>query len=495
MADPPVASDLIHIGDRIAELAAAHPLRDQVLLIDSRGRESSLTSAELSRRANAAARALASRGVREDSVVGIALPTGFDHVAATLGAWKLGATVVPLNPRARDREQRLLREAIGGVIVGEGGIRLDLAWAAADGSPFPAIGEPKAASVSGGSTGTPRVILQPRAWKFPRDGILATYGQDTGQRIGQVHLVVLPLFHAGFTALYHGLASDHQVILLEQFTPRGFFETIERYRVQYLRIVPSYMRMALEEPNIGSYDLSSVEAVNHGAAACPEPVKRRWMEIFGAEKIYEDYSCMERIGRARWISMIRGDEWLEHPGSVGRPVSCEVAILDDGGRVLPAGAVGLVYVRSPGARQPRYLGAGPPILERDGFFSVGDLGYLNDEGYLYLVDRKANVVNVGGVDVYPREVEAVLIEHPEVKDVVVYGVPHGYLGSVLRAVVVPRDARHPPDVDALDRHCRSLLPAHKVPFSYELRDDVGRLATGKLRARDQRRPQGRSLPR
>jgi bile acid-coenzyme A ligase len=487
MADAPVPDDLVHIGDRVAELAAAHPLREQVLFINSRGEKASLTSAELERRANAAARALSRHGVREGSVIAIALPTGFDHVTATLGAWKLGATVVPLNPDAGEREQRMLKEAIGGVVLardGSGDIPLEAVRAETDGSPFPAIGEPRAASVSGGSTGAPRIIVQRRPWMLPRNDILPTYGEDTGQRIGQVHLVVLPLFHAGFTALYHGLSADHQVILLERFTPRRFFETIERYRVQYLRIVPSYMRMALEAPDIGAYDLTSVEAVNHGAAACPDAVKRRWMDIFGAERIYEDYSSMERVGQARWITMIRGDEWLEHPGSVGRPVSCEVAILDDAGRPLPAGTVGLVYVRSPGARQPEYLGDGAPILEHGGFFSVGDLGYLDGEGYLYLVDRKANVVNVGGVDVYPREVEAALLEHPQVADAVVYGVPHGYLGNALHATVVPRDPGNPPEADALGRHCRSLLSAPKVPFSFELRDDIGRLVTGKLRRHD-----------
>ena len=436
------AENMLHVGDRVAELAVAHPDQTAAVLIDPRGDEAELTWRQVEWRANATARVLERHGIAEGSVLGVALAPSFDHITAVLGAWKLGATVVPLNPGAGERERRVQKEAIGGRVVGRGDwadIHVDDIAAATDGSSFPGRGTPRSASVSGGSTGLPRIILRDRAWRFPEGGLLSERDSSSGARMNQVQLVFLPLYHAGFTALYHGLVLHHKIILMVRFTPRLFFATIPKHKVQYLRIVPSYMRLALDCPNIEHYDVSSVEAVNHGSAACQATVKRRWIDIFSPERIIEDYSFTERIG----IVTIRGDEWLLHPGSVGRPTQCEVKILDDDQQEVRPGQVGLIYMRTPNAQQPEYVGDGSPLIENDGFRSVGDLGYLDNEGYLFLVDRKVNVVNVGGVDVYPAEVAATLLEHPQVADVAVVTRPHQILGRVLHALVQPANPESP----------------------------------------------------
>lgn len=483
----------LHVGDRLAELAASHPDRIQLVQTDPRGNESAFTTAELEFHANAAARALEAHGIHEHSTIGIALGSGFGHVTATLGAWKLGATVVPLNPRAGTRERHAIRQSIGGPVLGPADwadIPAGAVAAAGDGRGFPGRGLPRSASVTGGSTGLPRIIRNRRPWLFPGGNFLTEHDRLTRMRDGQVQLVVLPLYHAGFAALYRGLTLDHKIVLLERFTGRLFFTAIERHRVHYIRMVPFYMRAALDVPDIRSFDLSSLEAVNHVAAACPESVKRKWIDIIGPEKVFEDYACMERIGGSGWISMIRGDEWLRHPGSVGIP-NCDIVILGEDGRPLRPPEAGVIYLRAEGMAQPQYIGRGTPLPEWNGFLSVGDVGHLDEHGYLYLTGRKGDVISTGGVDVYPAEVEAVLLDHGAVTDAAVVGVPHRYLGKALHAIVVPADPARMPTTDELDRHCRSALSASKVPLSYELRTEAVHADTGKLRRRDltRRRPE------
>jgi len=473
-------TDELHIGDRIADLAAAHPEQVAIIVVGPRGEETAMTWSELDQRANAAARGLKQEGVRDDTVVGVALPPGFEHAVAVVGSWKLGATVVPLNPRAGERERRALKAALGGPIIGTG------TWAdhtpavlerQADPSPVPGRGRPRSATVSGGSTGMPRLVVRDRPWVFPGGEVLLLQDRLAGALPDQRQLVVLPLYHAGFSSMYKGLALDNVMVVLSHFRAELFFEAIQRHHIEYLRIVPSYMRMALDAPDAESYDLSSVVSIHHGSAPCPGWVKRRWIELFGAEKIVEHYASTERIG----VVSIRGDEWLRHPGSVGRAELCDVRILDDSGKDLPAGEVGMIYLRDWAPRQPEYLGPGAPLPEQDGFRSVGDLGYLDEDGYLFLVDRKVNVINSGGIDVYPSEIEATLLGHPEVVDAAVVGRPHKYLGNHLHGIVVPRDPDDPPSADELERFCRQALTTAKVPLSFEMRASLGRTEAGKLR--------------
>jgi bile acid-coenzyme A ligase len=473
--------ETVHIGDRVAEIAASDPQRVALRLVGRGGDdEQTVTYRELESRANACARELERHGITDRSVVGLVLGRCPEHLTVTLGAWKLGATVIPLNPASSSEELNRVAAMPDVVLVGSGPdveLPLDALTGPGDGSPLPGRGVPRSGSMTGGTTGRPRIILHERGWRMPRAVLGGPDDALGGLRLGQVQLVVLPMHHAGFTSLYYGLALAHSVVLLAEFTGTLFFDAIERHRVNYVRLVPSYLRLALDAPQAGTADLSSLEALNHGAAKCPQSVKRRWIDLLGPERVYEDYSSMERLGQARWITMIRGDEWLRHPGSVGRPRNCEVRILGEDGQPLPAGEIGTVYVRASGARQPSYLGDGAPLPEREGFRSVGDLGYLDGDGYLYLVGRGSDVINTGGRKVRAGEVEDVLLRHPEVADAAVVGVPHEYLGSALHAIVVPSGPVTP---DELEAHCRAHLDLARVPLGYELRDDLGRSESGKL---------------
>jgi bile acid-coenzyme A ligase len=224
--------------------------------------------------------------------------------------------------------------------------------------------------------------------------------------------------------------------------------------------------------------VSSLAAVVHSAAPCPPWLKRAWIELVGPEHLFEGYGASEGVGGA----VIRGDEWLARPGSVGRPY-CELKVLDEGGTSVPPGVVGEIWARryTDGSATYEYIGSPPAKTTPDGFVSVGDLGCLDDEGYLYIADRRVDLIISGGVNVYPAEVEAALSEHADVADVAVVGLSDEVWGSRVHAVVELRDAVRPPDEAELDRHCRERLAPYKVPKSYSFVDALPRNEAGKMR--------------
>lgn len=476
-----VAPQDITIGQRVGQLATQHADAPAVVVVAPDGQETVLTWEKLETATNIAARLLADRGVSEADVVAVSLPTGLDHVVATIAAWKLGAVVLPLDPTASEQETAALLHAAGaGLVVGlrPGTLHpTHLRSSEVSSEPLPRRGTPRSAHATGGSTGRPRIVLRNKPWVYSTAEIPSEEDRALGLDIGQVQLAMLPLHHTSFTKLHHGLVLDHMVILLLRFVPALVPRLIEKHRVNYLPIVPTMMRWILDVPNLSNFDLSSVTTVHHGAAACPQWVKRAWLELLGPEKVLEGYSSQERVG-AVWI---RGDEWLKHPGSVGRPVGCEVRILAEDGSWAAPGRVGEVFLRVPSIGQPSYLGQGQPLPERDGFLSLGDAGYLDNEGYLYLVGRRSEMINVGGVKVYPAEVEHVLSSHPAIFDAAVTGRQHADLGQSVHAMIVLRDPKRPPLVAELDEHCRRQLSLSKVPLSYEFVPRIPRTAADKLR--------------
>lgn len=472
------------IGERIGVLAARHPDRTAVISVRPDGTETVLTWAELEWRTNAAARALAAAGVGGDDVVVVCLPNGIPHIVSTIAAWKAGALVVPISPALSEREyaELLAKVPQAHVIGGRSGSAVppDLPATEADGSAYPSGGVPRSAALTGGSTGTSRIVLRRHPWTYDADAPSpAGYSLD-GMRLGQVQLVSLPMYHGGFLETHNGLAMEHTVVVMERFSPTLFLRLVERHRVGFMVLVPTLMRAIASVPEVESFDLGSIEALYHGSGGCHESDKRRWLDLLAPERVYEDYGSIEDIG----FLTIRGDEWLKHPGSVGRPSGdVTVRILDETGGDVPAGEIGDVYIRSSRSTQPRYLGGGPPLAERDGFLSVGDVGYLDGDGYLYLVDRRVDVINVGGINVYPAEIEGVLAELPEVADVAVVGRPHDVLGAAVHALVVPAGGARSGE-EGLDAHCRSRLVRTKVPLSYTFVGRLPRDAAGKLRRRD-----------
>lgn len=472
------------IGDRVSQLAAQRPDRTVAIVAHPDGTESRMTWRELDQRGNAAARVLAESGVAPGRVVIVRLPMGHEHMVATVGAWKLAATVLPANPSATSREFDAVVQAARPTVVVAATphpdvptVPPDALWAAGMTEHRPAVaGVPRSAHATGGTTGRPRIIMRQPDWVYPPGGLPSARDRAIGLDLDQVQLVLLPLHHAGFTKLYHGLALGHTIVLLPRFDPERVPALIERHRVNYFMLVPGMMRRLLEVPALRHADISSVTTVHQSSAGAPAELKRRWMQVFPPETLYEGYSSQERIG-ALWI---RGHEWLAHPGSVGRPVDCEVRIYLADGAVAPPGVIGEVFLRSRSTRQPAYVGDGPPLPERDGFLSIGDAGYLDDDGYLHIVGRTSEMINVDGVKVYPAEVEEVLLAHPDVVDVAVVARPHAVLGQAVHAVVVPADPGRPPRPADLRRHCAAQLSLAKVPLSYEFRSEIPRTEAGKL---------------
>lgn len=420
------------------------------------------------------ARALVAEGAHPGSRIAIALPNSTAFIVVAVAAWKVGATPVPLSHHlaAVERED-LLRLADPAVVVDAQSVDALVASAATHSpEPLPDIeAAPWKAIGSGGSTGQPKLIVDPGAGPMRR-GMAELFGM----RPGGVQLVAGPLYHSGpFSWAVMQLMAGGTVVVLERFDAETYLDTIERERVTWSFVVPTMLHriLGLDAEVLDRHDLDSLEVVLHGAAPCPPWLKRKAIDRFGADRLWEYYGASEVPG-----SLIRGDEWLEHEPSVGRPLpGLQVSVRDDLGAPLPPGEVGEIWIRPPGGPGFRYEGGEARI--DGGLVSVGDLGWLDADGYLFIADRRTDLIITGGANVYPAEVENALLEHPAVVDVAVVGLAHPEWGQVVHAIVQPGDS--PVTEDDLAAFSRDRLAAYKLPKSYELVETLPRDPAGKLR--------------
>ena len=234
-------------------------------------------------------------------------------------------------------------------------------------------------------------------------------------------------------------------------------------------------------PGVDDRDLSSIDWVLQGAAPMPPSLVHRWAGLIGADRIVMVYGMTEGLG----FTALRGDEWMDHQGSVGRGVrDTEVRILDADGRDVPAGEIGEIYLRSPMSVGFRYLGdAAPRGGTDDGFSTVGDLGYLDADGYLHLVDRRVDMIVTGGANVYPAEVETALVDHPAIADIVVIGLRDPEWGRRVHAIVEPADRAAPPTDGDVIAYAKSRLAPYKVPKTVEIVDAIPRSEATKINRR------------
>jgi long-chain acyl-CoA synthetase len=336
---------------------------------------------------------------------------------------------------------------------------------------------------SSGTTGRPKGIYRPAT--------LAAFGTNPDQlerfmggldfREGDVYLSPAPLFHSAplaWTMAVHRRGGT--AIVMERFDAGTALALIERYGVTHTQMVPTMFVRMLKLPaqERARYDLSTLRAVVHAAAPCPVQVKKEMIDWWGPI-IFEYYSSTEGAG----ATFITAEEWLRHPGSVGRSILSELHIIGEDGQELPVGQPGVIWAETP--RQFEYHNDPEKTAESrspEGWTSVGDMGYLDEEGYLYLTDRKTFMIISGGVNIYPQEAENVLVSHPKVFDVAVFGVPNADLGEEVKAVVQPvawRDAG--PELEAeLIEFCRGQLSGYKCPRSVDFERELPRLDTGKL---------------
>jgi len=301
------------------------------------------------------------------------------------------------------------------------------------------------------------------------------------------HLVVGPLQHNGPLTSVRHLLSGQPVVVLAKFDAERVLQLVERYRVTSSVMVPTHFSRLLALPLEvrDRYDVSSLRSVAHTGSACPGDVKRAMIDWFGPVLV-ESYGGSE-IGT---VCRITSEEWLAHPGSVGRVVEpFEVVVLDESGTELPPGEVGVLGFRTPPGREVSYHADAEKTRSAyiaPGVATLGDVGYVTDDGFVFITDRVADMVVSGGVNLYPAESEKVLLQHPQVADVAVIGVPDGDLGEALRALVVP--VGDPPEPADLAAWCRERLASYKCPKSYEIVEALARNVMGKLDKRALRRP-------
>ena len=338
---------------------------------------------------------------------------------------------------------------------------------------------------SSGTTGRPKGVRKPLPRTLFGDPTsvpsqIAVRSHRGGWPPGAVYLCPAPLYHS---APLVGSMSWHRVgatvVVMEKFDPRACLELIERYRVTDAQFVPTMFVRLLRLPRADRerYDLSSLRRVLHTAAPCPVTVKRQMLEWWGPI-IHEYYSGTEDLG-ATYIS---AEEWLAHPGSVGRPFE-ECHILGQDGDELGPGEIGVVYFA--GGRPFEYHNDSDKtasVTNDKGWRTLGDMGYLDEDGYLYLTDRAAYMIISGGVNIYPQETENVLAGHPAVADVAVIGVPDEEMGEAVKAVVQLADCVEPDSVLESDliAYCRAELATYKCPRTVDFVDDLPRDPNGKL---------------
>jgi bile acid-coenzyme A ligase len=476
----------ITFGWRVADLAAEHPEKAAIIFIPQQGEERTVTWRELDRATNRIARLLAERGVTEGSMVVVGVWNSPEQMLVTAAAWKCGALVLPLRAilpaPERDGILEIARPAV--VFADWEDVPYPVLRPAelslADGyddAPLPhEPPHPGKAIGSGGSTGRSKIVVDRTS--HPVRG--AVRGSRMGEAHGQVQLLCAPLYHnSPFLNAYRGLADDNVIVLMERFDAAKAVEAIERHRVNYAYMPPIIMRRIIMLPGVRARDFSSIQAIHSSAAPCPPWLKRAWIDLIGAEKVYEVYGSSEGIG----ATIVRGDEWLAHPGTVGRPIACELRILDEQGNDLPPGEVGEIFTRPTLTDGPTFTYVGGATIRStpDGFYSVGDLGWVDAEGYLYIADRRVDLIITGGANVYPAEVEAALHDHPAIADLAVVGVPDEEWGKRVHAIVQPADPAHPPAVTELDAWARARITSYKVPKTYEIVDELPRNEAGKIR--------------
>ncbi|MBA2451749.1 MAG: AMP-binding protein [Chloroflexia bacterium] len=473
-------------GERIDEIATQRPGDPALVFAPVAGGDTIVTWSQLVTRSNQIAHMLAEREVDARSTIVVGAWNRPEHVLVTISAWKLGALVLPLRAALPARERNEILSLAKPAIV----------YTDWDETTYPTLTDvdlersgdystesipiyprhPGKAIASGGSTGRSKIIVD-RTW-HPCTPLSGSRG--TGSRAGQTQLLAAPLYHnSPFLATYSGLANEHTLVVMEKFDAAHAVDLIERYKVNYAYFPPVIMRRIAMLPNIHERDFSSIEAIQSSAAPCPDWLKRFWIDLIGAEKVYEVYGSTEGIG----ATIIRGDEWLDHPGSVGRPVRCEMKILDETGHELQDGEVGEVFMRPIDGRAPsfEYIGAPDARSTPDGFKSISDLGWIDKDGFLYISDRRVDLIVTGGANVYPAEVEAALSDHPGLADVAVIGVPDEEWGRRVHAVVQSADVAMPPSALELDAHCRERLASYKAPKTYEFVDELPRNEAGKIR--------------
>ncbi len=501
-----------HLGSQAEE----HPDRPAIVMA---GSGLVTTYRDLNERSNRLAHLLRDAGLRTGDHVALMMENGSEFLEVTWAAQRSGLYYTALNSHLRRNEVQHILDDCGAtaffisasvahiameldlqrvglciVVGGEstGFLPYNEALARWPATPIVDEAEGREMLYSSGTTGAPKGVRKvlsaapmgdPTATTVMLAGNIARVGIDGNS----VYLSPAPLYHSAplvYSMAMHRLGAT--CVVMESFEPARCLETIERYRVTHAQFVPTmFTRMLrLKDEERFSYDLSSLRWVVHAAAPCPVPVKQQMLDWWGMI-IHEYYAGTEDIGS----TAIRPEEWVAHPGSVGRPLNEVHIVGDDVEADLPAGETGTVYFA--GGREFEYHNDPDKtrhMANKKGWRTLGDVGYLDADGYLYLTDRASDMVISGGVNIYPREAELVLATHPQVVDVAVFGVPDEEMGESLLAVVQKQVGDHSVAATDLLAWCRDRLAGYKCPRAVEFIAEMPRDPSGKLFKRLLREP-------
>jgi len=493
---------------------------DHLALVDPSGRE--VAAGELLASCNQLVHGLRAMGLQPGDAIAMVLPNSVEVFELYLAVLQAGWYLIPINFHLVGPEiAYIVQDCEAKVFVAHERFASECA-AAADEIAFPKEGRFAVGEIAGfrsydelkrgqptsrpesrttgavmnytsGTTGRPKGVRRKLPGVPPDDiavtfgGMLLLFGLQPGD--DNVHICGSPLYHTAVLVFAGGaLHLGYTVVVMDKWTPDGMLELIERYRVTNSHMVPTQFHrlLALPDEVKARYDVSSLRHMVHAAAPCPPDIKRRMIEWWGPV-IDEYYAASEGGG-----TLVTSEQWLEHPGTVGRAwPNAEIVILDDDGNELGPNEVGTVYMHMATGDFEYFKDKDKTQRNRVGkFFTVGDVGYLDDDGWLFLRDRKADMIISGGANIYPAEIESVLLTHPKVGDAAVFGIPHEDWGEEVKAVVEPA-----PGVEAGDDlrddilgFCAGKLARFKMPKSIDFVDEMPRDPNGKLYKRKLRDP-------
>ncbi|MGE0044566.1 MAG: acyl-CoA synthetase [Hyphomonadaceae bacterium] len=488
--------------------ANAAPDRPAVIIAET---GETLSYGALNRRSNQIAHVLRRRGLRRGDHVALLIGNSTAFFEVVWACQRAGLYYTPINTRLTAGEADYIVRDCGahaliassrfnetaGALAIDGALRLrasvhgaipgfDPLDGLAESEPaLPLADESEGASMiySSGTTGKPKGVkraLPERALGDP-DVFSAMLAKVYGWDARSIYLCPAPTYHGAglwYSTAMHRIGAT--CVVMEKFTPEGFLDAVERYRVTHTQVVPTMMARLVKLPAVERTrrDLSSLKVLIHAAAPCPIPIKERMIDWMGPI-VYEYFAATEGNG----YTFIDAREWLKHKGSVGKPIIGELHIVSEDGRECAAGESGLVYF---GGVTPFSYHNDPSKTDESrhpqGWTTTGDIGRLDKDGYLYLTDRKAFTIISGGVNIYPQEIENALLEHADVADAAVFGVPDDDFGEQVKAVVELSSSAHASDALAqeLISHCRARLAAYKCPKSLDFVATLPRGENGKL---------------
>jgi bile acid-coenzyme A ligase len=475
-------SESISYGERVARLALTQAAEPAVSEVSATGRLRSLSWRELDDMAGRLASTLQQEGLGCGDSLAVCLPNCLEHFVADAAAWKLGAIPVAIRWDLPEWELTRLLDVLEPRVALRDGPREVIARMASTALPATGVVAPHRFGVcSSGSTGLPKVILHTLPGLYT-DAARSTSAVVEAYRtlsLPQTLLVPNALYHsASITTAVLNLVSGNHTIILERFTPEVLQEAVAQHRVTgFMAPTPMLLRLA-RSPVLRRRHFDSVEWVQHGASPLPEWLARFWIDLLGPDRFFTSYGAAEAVG----VVACRGEEWLAHPGTLGRgALGTEVAVLGDDGERLAPHQVGMIYLRRPGGPSGTYAGRGvtPLAVDHEGFATVGDLGWLDEDGFVYLLDRRVDLIVSGGANVYPAEVEEAVGEHPDVEDVVVIGLPDEEWGKRVHAIV-QRSPTAELTEEGVRVFARARLARYKVPKTVEFVEQIPRSVATKV---------------